>query len=401
MSYPINQAITYAATPATNGYLVGDHTVSWAFDDGTTANGLTTNKTWSTSGLKTAIATATNTITGALATDGKTINIMTYLWNPLAGMPSSVNVLGPGVYGVQGNKMLITSGTALVTYVYDFSSNAWSIGPALNYTAIISDSSGQGYRQAPIMPNGDVYLQQIGFGAPQSVNITTGVVTNLVSQGTYSISNYAVMGGDGNVYYFCLGGSFNRTYVHNLTDNTWSLKATLSPAIFGLAPIYAGNNKIFMIERDAGYGWTYDYSNDTWLRSTNVSGLSTPGTNATSTQILMPDGRIFGTGGTNQKGAFYNQATNTFTVTTNTDPITRDCPGLFLMENGEIHIVGGISPSTVSSTIFNPTSGIFSSAYAMGHGRMSNIVVDPITGKPVAFGKASSAAVFTSIFDGL
>jgi hypothetical protein len=254
---------------------------------------------------------------------------------------------------------------------------------------------------APVMPNGDIYVQQVGFGAPMSVNLATGVVTNLAGQGSYSIVNYACMGGDGNAYYFMLSGSFNRTYMHNLTSNTWSLKSTLSPALFGIAPIYIGNNKMFMINRSDGFGYTYNHQADTWLISLNASGLTT-GTDAVSSLLLMPDGRVFCCGGSNGKGSIFDPATNSFTVSAGTDPTIRTLPGLYMMENGKIHVInsGGVGTIT-TSTIFDPVTGGFSGSYSMGHGHMNNVIVSPIDGKPIAFGQNSSAPVFTSVFDGV
>ena len=74
-AYLTGVPVTYTAVARTDGYTAGNHTYAWQFDDSTTASGASTNKTWSTTGLHTAVVTATNSITGGTATDQKTIKV--------------------------------------------------------------------------------------------------------------------------------------------------------------------------------------------------------------------------------------------------------------------------------------------------------------------------------------
>jgi hypothetical protein len=72
----VNTATTYTALPVTDGYVSGDHTVAWAFDDATSATGLTTSKSWASVGTHLATATATNTVTKGTGVAEKSVIVV-------------------------------------------------------------------------------------------------------------------------------------------------------------------------------------------------------------------------------------------------------------------------------------------------------------------------------------
>lgn len=76
MTLYVNDPIVYTAVPSTPGFQASDHRVSWVFDDGTTANGTTVNKTWATIGDHSATATARNLVTGTQGTATKIVAIL-------------------------------------------------------------------------------------------------------------------------------------------------------------------------------------------------------------------------------------------------------------------------------------------------------------------------------------
>ena len=403
MSYPINQPITYTAVASTQGAPSNAFTYAWAFDDGGTANTASATHTWTTTGNHLATVTATDTTTGGTATASKTISIMSYLWI-LLGQTAGTGPTGNGVYGVQGTKLLIAPGTTSTsTLVYDFSNNTFSAGPTLNAAFNPGVDYGSGvFAPAPIRTtDGKIYLQQGGSVAPMLVDLVGNTVTNLTAQ-TFSTftTPLAVQGSDGLVYYFGMSGTFDQTYVHDPVADSWVHKASSAPtAIVGSRPISIGNNKFFTISRQTGRGYVYDATADSWTTSTNACGLSL-GSSASYTSILI--GNLVYSFGTdtlgNKLGSIYNIATNTFT-NTSADTIYRISPGLYAMENGKIHIICG-SITSATSVIYDPVSNTYSNTYAMSNASMSNALIHPTTGKPFAFGAASSAPMYANTFDG-
>lgn len=75
MKYPTGQNITYTASARTNGFLSGDHSYLWQFDDSTTAATASTTKAWSTPGIHRATVTATNTTTSGTASAFKDVEV--------------------------------------------------------------------------------------------------------------------------------------------------------------------------------------------------------------------------------------------------------------------------------------------------------------------------------------
>ena len=404
MSYGINEILTYAATASTTGMPSNSFTYAWTFDDGGTGSASSTTHAWTTSGYHLASVTATDTTTSGTATASKTVHIMSYLWS-LLGQTAGPGPLGNGVYGVQGTKLLIVPGvTTTSTVVYDFSNNTFSAGPALNLETGIYGLgfATNRFAAAPVRADGKIYIQQYGATAPQAVDITGNTTTTLTAQAFNTfVDQYAVQGSGGDAYYIGMTSSFNKVYAHNINADTWAQKASTAPqAMLGHRPIHIGNNKFFTITRQDGYGYVYDSVADTWLKSTNVCGLSL-GSNAVYTSILVGN-LVYSFGTTtlgNKKGSIYNITTNTFT-NTSADSIERISPGLFLMEDGRIHIIGG-STTSATSTIYDPVSDSYSATYATTNAGASNALVHPISGKPFAFGALSSAPMYADIFDGL
>lgn len=404
MSYPVNEAITYTAVAATPGTTGHSFNYAWDFDDATTASTASTAKTWTTTGNHTAVVTATDTTTLATASRSKMVNIMNYNW-VLAGQTSGNGSVGNGVYGIQGTKLLIapnvSGGTA--TTVYDFVAETFSAGPTLNIGFSNNSGFGSGrFSPAPIAANGFIYLQQSGASAPQLVDIVGGTVITLTAQtfNTFATQR-GTQGKDGNIYYMGMTASFNKVYVHNPNTDSWSQKASTAPtAIVGSNPIRISGNKFFTISRQTGNGYVYDADLDTWTTSTNGSGLSL-GSDAVYNSILV--GNLVYSFGTatlgNRVGSIYNITTNTFT-NTSADTVERISPGLFLMENGKIHIVGGRATSA-TSVLYDPATDSYSSTYATVTAHTHNVLVHPVSLKPFAFGAGSSAPMYANHFDGL
>ncbi len=404
MSYPINQPITYTAVASTVGMPSNTFTYAWAFDDGGTGNTASLSHTWSLTGLHTATVTATDSVTLASASASKAINIMNYAWS-LLGQTSGSGPVGNGIWGIQGTKLLIAPAlTSTSTLIYDFSNNTFSTGPTLNLGfSGLGDFATSRFAPAPIrVSDGKIYLQQIGTTAPQLVDISAWTVTTMTAQ-TFNTSSspLAVQGTDNLVYYMGMTGSFNKVYVHDPVLDSWSQKASTAPtAIVGSRPISIGSGKFFTISRQTGNGYIYDSVLDSWTTSTNTCGLSL-GTNAVYNSIVV--GNLVYSFGTNvsgnKLGSIYNITTNTFTNTA-ADSVERISPGLYLMENGKIHIIGG-SKTSATSVIYDPTSNTYSSTYPMTNAEISNALIHPVSGKPFAFGANSSAPMYANLFDGL
>lgn len=117
MSYPINQPITYTAVAATQGQPSNTFTYAWAFDDTTTANTASTNKTWTTIGNHLATVTATDTTTLGTAVATKTISCKD--WTQLAWVSTGQKII-PSASANSGNNTglqyvnLIVSGDLLI-----------------------------------------------------------------------------------------------------------------------------------------------------------------------------------------------------------------------------------------------------------------------------------------------
>lgn len=78
MTYYVSVPVTYTAAPATPGYVAGDHTVSWSFDDGTVGSGASVSKTWASAAAHVATVTATNNTTGGSNTATKSVTVLEY-----------------------------------------------------------------------------------------------------------------------------------------------------------------------------------------------------------------------------------------------------------------------------------------------------------------------------------
>lgn len=81
-TYFVNKPVIYSANPVTGGLAPETHEVMWTFDDGSTATGLMVRKTWTSSGLHTATATARNIITGGTTTLDKITLFVEYAAAP-------------------------------------------------------------------------------------------------------------------------------------------------------------------------------------------------------------------------------------------------------------------------------------------------------------------------------
>lgn len=274
MSYPTGMGITYTAVATSQGYLPGDHSYSWSFDDSTTASGATTSKTWNTTGDHSATVTATNTVTGVTATASKTIALSDFTFSPASGvMPNNVT---RAIYGVMPNgKILITGGLnrsssqLFTTYEYDGSTfvqtgncglasyqagsyhprivvrpdgkmmkfgsipestgtevydpvtQTWSAGKPMNSAITINSS-------APIVLNdGRIFIPEgvsggLGTGSSRIYNLATDTWTTVPGSGfTSEGSATPCLMADGNVFYGIYGGSTRyRCYIFNTTNNT-------------------------------------------------------------------------------------------------------------------------------------------------------------------------------------
>lgn len=404
MSYPVNTAITYTAVAATSGNPSASFNYAWAFDDGGTGSTASLPHTWTTTGEHSATITATDTTTLGSATASKTINVMNYLWT-LLGQTTGNGPIGNGVYGIQGTKLLITpSTTTTSTLVFDFSNNTFSAGPTLNLATGIGslDFATSRFAQAPITSAGRIYIQQYSTTAPQVVDVTGNSVTTLSSHPfSTSGARLAVQGANGLIYYIGMTASANKVYIHDPNLDTWSQAASTAPtAMLGSMPIHIGSNKFFTITRQDNKGYVYDAVADSWTASTNVCGLSL-GTNGVYNSAMI--GNLvysFGTNASGNKlGSIYNITTNTFS-NTSADTVERRSPGLYLMENGKIHIIGG-SLTSATSVIYDPATNTYSSTYATTNASVTNALVHPVSLKPFAFGANSSAPMYANLFDGL
>src|SRR5262249_714467 len=90
--------------------------------------------------------------------------------------------------------------------------------------------------------------------------------------------------------------------------------------------------------------------------------------------VLLPNGKVLITGGTNNKGSFlksaelYDPVTETFTPTGDMT-IMRSSPAAVALPNGKVLITGGyeISGRPTSAELYNPDSGTFTATGTQPH----------------------------------
>lgn len=250
MSYPKGSPITYTAVPATPGFTAGDHTVQWAFDDATTASGATTQKTWNVTGNRVATATATNVITGATATDSKTISVAEFNLIPAPGS-GPPGISKPMCAVLQDGKVLSVGGlisSVATKQCWEYDGVNWVRVGDMAYAR--SNIGASGPKFLPTLNDGRVLVAANGHSSGEVYNPTlkTWSATGALARTTDGIMSFCKLL-DGNVY--CPDGRNGGT--------------------------------------GTGGGQLLDASNLTWSQKTGTGFTS----ESENTPVLLPDGRVF------------------------------------------------------------------------------------------------------------
>ena len=309
MSYPINQPITYTAVASTQGQPSDTFTYAWAFDDTTTANTATTNKTWASTGSHLATVTATDTITGGSATASKYISCKD--WSLLTWVSTAAKII-PSTSGSSADRImpLMVSGNLLVN-VRDY----YTPGAAVSYDTVnmvrnenltaTSSLTGGGPACGAMLTSGPnsgkilvVSKGGLDYGFLDPVSLTMVKSTNTMPLGFFNnptVQHLSIQI-DSNTILFIGDSTTNGVLVcqaYNQVTDTWTTKATANgPTANALLSCALVNNRIWVVcdnQLNTNY---YDIASNTW----NV-GPTLPGTHWASGPTLklahLPNGYPF------------------------------------------------------------------------------------------------------------
>lgn len=368
-SYPVNTNLTYTAVPATEGFVAGDHTVSWAFSDSTTASGASVSKSWSTEGFHTATATATNTITGGTAVANKLVEIDSYDWSIQGSMPTHY-IRAPLSGQISANLVLsiggITTGSVKHALCYEYDGTTWTqVGDmARPRTSFNND---RGFR-VPTLNNGKILV------AGNTVNLVGGGVTcelydptakTWSSTGSMNADRsyrcFPVKLDDGRVFVY--GGSSiaaagQNTYeIYNQNTGVWTSMGTIgttSDAI-GAIPYKMSDGRVFVVSTATAVARIYNPTSNTWFTCATNGAFGAYRNNMSA--IEGQDGNIYllGHNGANSFASCrYIVATNTWEALPNAGGALTGDPEL--VGTQYIHLVATSLGTTSGSRLFNINS---------------------------------------------
>lgn len=304
-SYLVNTNLTYTAVPATEGFVAGDHTVSWAFSDSTTLSGASVSKSWSTEGSHTAVVTATNTVTGGTATAEKQVVVANWSsrnwvstgarFVPTATVAASLDtpvshwIIISGKYFV--NPLDRTTPSTITVFDTELmSSTQYSglLGTIGTVCAACTLDSGA--------YTGQVLLVGLTSGRYGFFNPATGTLTlspNLISTPN-SFDNNVVLKFPltklpNGRWLFCGIAGIQLTKLYNPLTDTWS-NADLpsgSNRIVDAFSLPSGNVLAIATNRKS---YIYNYSVNTW--SIGPTLLANTSNNSEVTHCKLPNGRV-------------------------------------------------------------------------------------------------------------
>lgn len=329
MIYAINEPIPYTAAPATPGYVIGDHSVAWSFGDGTSGSGLSTTKTWATSGVKSVTAVATNLKTGGTASASKSVNIASIWVSEGFSLPSWDGIfigahaieLSPGMVLLIGSRLDNNDSIGNSCYIYD------SINHTLTSTGKIPSSR----------------IKTAGFASTRLQN------GDVIIDGGFA-SGSAINPGD------------KLAYRYSKTTGIWSRIADRNyPNEYGnqRTSVLLPNGKVFSANCQSTYGGydeIYDPILDTWSA---ISPSRSGGAFNAPSVCLMSNGNVFrgpGNSDTSNKCNSFNPITGTWTPLSN-------CPFInaIVVNVGQGKLLAIAKGDNPPCSIYDPISNIWSS----------------------------------------
>lgn len=362
MSYPVGLSLPYIAVPSTPGYSAADHSVSWSFDDATTASGTSTGKAWATPGPHTATASATNKITGGRGSTTCTVIIN----NPQANLATS---LAESKAFYANGSVFTALGDIGGNYEYNkFSPN----GPTASYyTPSYTDSSRQTAINSPecsaaLSADGAwiVACAQLGATVPTTliaINTATGVMKSFNFRSAINI-NYAyplvtaliVARPDNKFAVSIMNQSWNvpYTFIYDPVTNTHSNVVMGSYAYVGGITAHADDGYVYCLQKNWGGNTIikYNVNSHSWATATLPSTQYDGSTRTSPCVIKMNDGKFLLIGGwdsttgnpASKKVAIFDPAA--LTITDKSDMNTaRYWPACALLPDGRILAAGGRS----------------------------------------------------------
>lgn len=323
-SYPAGENVTYTAIAKTDGYVSGDHTYAWSFDDSTSASGASVAKAWATEGLHTATVTATNTTTGGTASAMKAISVASFAWSQLAGEQPEY-FRSPLVGQIDDTHMLVAGGEDTPSskrtkcYIYDGTSFT-ATGDMV--TARSNFNSGMtGF--APLVRLNDGRI--MACGNTRTTTSTQGFACELYDPNT---------------------GIWTATGAMN-TDRTYRCR-----------PILMADGRVFVIGGQT-YGAVgsivpeiYDPNTGTWTNKTTAGGSSSDF--STAVCFLLNDGRILAVGITAGIIKFYDPVGNSWTTGADNPFVGGfDANTTAALNNNKLYLFGYNSASTLKACVYD------------------------------------------------
>lgn len=227
MSYYINQPIIYTALAETTGMPLNSFSYSWSFDDGGVGSTATLTHSWLMAGTHIATVTATDLVTGATASDSKSIYITDFIpsWNKSGDISIALNSV---IYGIAyGNGKY-------VALIYNQSNGFTYVSTSLDLAVWTT----------PVMPFPSTRMRDITFG--NGIFVIVGDGTNYTST-------------TGQVNYSTDGITWNSSNSSVAPTNAWQ-KVVFGGGVF----IATSNNGVFMRSSDAITWSTVTVPNRYW-----------------------------------------------------------------------------------------------------------------------------------------
>lgn len=323
-SYPVGENVTYTALAKTDGYVSGDHTYSWSFDDSTTASGASVGKAWSTEGPHLATVIATNTQTGGTASATKSINVSSFAWSQMAGAQPEF-FRSPLIGQIDDTRMLVAGGNnsdatrRTKCYIYDGTS---------------------------FVATGDMITGRSNFNSQMTgfvplVKLNDGrIMACGNSRATTSTQGFACE-------------------LYNPSTGVWTATGAMNKdRTYHCRPILMADGKVFVI---GGQSYTasgdavpeiYDPATGVWTNKASAGGSSTDF--YSNHPFLLPDGRILVVGHTGGVVKIYNPGTNTWATAADNPFVGGFANGTTaIINNNKLYMFGYNGSNTVKACVYD------------------------------------------------
>lgn len=347
----------------------GDHTVTWAFSDSTTASGASVSKSWSTEGFHTATVTATNTTTGGTASAEKLVEIDSYDWSIQGSMPTFY-IRAPLSGQINTNLVLsiggVTTGSVKHALCYEYDGTTWTqVGDMARPRT--SANNNRGFRM-PTLNNGKILaagntVDLVGGGATCELYDPTAKTWS--STGSMNADRsyrcFPVKLDDGRVFVY--GGSSiaaagQNTYeIYNQNTGVWTSMGTVgtSSDATGAIPHKMSDGRVFIVSTATAVSRIYNPTSNTWFTCATNGAFG--GYRNNMSVIEGQDGNIYllGHDGSNSLASCkYIMATNTWATLPGAGATITGEPEL--VGTQYIHLVATSLGATVGSRLFNINS---------------------------------------------